>query len=190
MIIPVGVTVGIAAALVGVWYTQSILGDSKKDSKKKSAKSVKPTGPKITVWFGSQTGTAEEFAKTISKEGAKRGFDMHPMDLERFKPSEMEGSNAIFLVATYGEGDPTDNARSFYTWMTEEAQTEALKDMKYAVFGLGNSQYEHYNTMGRTFDKYVPQKNLLYCLVALGSAHSNAFLAETWRDWVDTGCWS
>jgi NADPH-ferrihemoprotein reductase len=155
IILPVGVSVGIAAAIVGIWYSHSILGSSSKKSQKKDAAAPKISGPKITVWFGSQTGTAEEFAKTISKEGAKRGFDMKPMDLERFDPASMAGSNAIFLVATYGEGDPTDNARSFYTWMTEEAQEGDLHGMQYSVFGLGNSQYEHYNTMGRKFDKYV-----------------------------------
>ena len=110
-------------------------------------------------------------------------------------------SRAVFLVATYGEGEPTDNAQQFVEIMKrksgifniykvgtpaavggrggndnngevgeekkgEEEEEESgdiaktgggtphefLRDVDYAVFGLGNRQYEHYNNMGRFVD--------------------------------------
>lgn len=33
---------------------------------------------------------------------------------------EIENSMAIFVVATYGEGDPTDNAQEFYEWLQND----------------------------------------------------------------------
>ncbi len=33
--------------------------------------------------------------------------------------TEIENSIAIFCMATYGEGDPTDNAQDFYDWLQE-----------------------------------------------------------------------
>ena len=30
---------------------------------------------------------------------------------------EIEGSLAIFCLATYGEGDPTDNAQEMHDWL-------------------------------------------------------------------------
>lgn len=59
----------------------------------------------------------------------------------------------MFLVATYTDGQPTENAEWFCKWL-EEASTDFrygktyLKGLRYAVFGLGNSVYTgHYNTV-------------------------------------------
>lgn len=49
-------------------------------------------------------------------------------------------------------GEPTDNAARFFRWMkNEEGTTEdnCLANVNFAVFGLGNKQYEHYNRMGK-----------------------------------------
>ena len=109
-------------------------------------------GPKIEVYYGSQTGTAEEFSKILSQEGRKHGFQMKPVDLEKFDPAKLRGSTSIFLVATYGEGDPTDNARAFHRWLVESGEEGALEGMQFAVFALGNMQYEHYNSFGKLVD--------------------------------------
>jgi len=38
---------------------------------------------------------------------------------------------ALFCLATYGEGDPTDNAQEFYEWLRVDERD--LKDLHYAV---------------------------------------------------------
>eukprot|EP00944_MAST-04C_sp_MAST-4C-sp1_P014518 g14518.t1 len=114
-------------------------------------------GGKMTIYFGSQTGTAEEFAKTLEKEGKTNGFDAKVVDLEDFEPEDMQNDNiAVFAMATYGEGDPTDNAIDFNKWIKDknkELDDDFFQNLKYTVFGLGNRQYEHFNKMGRYIDK-------------------------------------
>jgi NADPH-ferrihemoprotein reductase len=62
----------------------------------------------------------------------------------------------IFCVATYGEGEPTDNARQFYEWLSSsDRENNELNGVKFTVFGLGNKTYEHYNAMGRNFDSML-----------------------------------
>lgn len=47
---------------------------------------------------------------------------------------EIQKSLAIFCIATYGEGDPTDNAMDFYEWLQNgDADLEGLN---YAVSNL------------------------------------------------------
>jgi NADPH-ferrihemoprotein reductase len=69
-------------------------------------------------------------------------------------------SLAVFLLATYGEGDPTDNAMTFAKWLQNEdgeLSEQALGGLNYAVFGLGSTQYEHYNKMGKVAHKRLKE---------------------------------
>eukprot|EP00118_Oscarella_pearsei_P026195 m.309582 g.309582 ORF g.309582 m.309582 type:complete len:671 (+) comp47001_c0_seq1:375-2387(+) len=120
------------------------------------------SGNKNTVIvYGSQTGTAEEFASRLAKDAQRHGLrvmtaDPDDYDMEELhKLTEIEGLLAIFCMATYGEGDPTDNAQEFCDWLTD---TDAdLKGFNYAVFALGNKTYEQYNTIGRLVDKRLEE---------------------------------
>ena len=71
------------------------------------------------------------------------------MDLEDFEPETLADiTNAVFLMATYGEGEPTDNSAKFMNWLREQAspiEPGFLAKTCFTVFGLGNTQYEHYN---------------------------------------------
>jgi hypothetical protein len=42
-------------------------------------------GPKVTFYFASQRGTAEEYAESLAKEGCLRKFNSQPLDLEFFR---------------------------------------------------------------------------------------------------------
>lgn len=48
----------------------------------------------------------------------------------------------VFVMATYGEGEPTDNAVAFMELLDEDepefSNGSSLDGLKYVVFGLGN----------------------------------------------------
>lgn len=122
---------------------------------------MKSGGRNMVVFYGSQTGTAEEFAARLAKEATRYGMKAMVSDPEECemddlsKLSEIENSLAVFCVATYGEGDPTDNAQEFFEWLNNGG-TE-LKGLRYAVFGLGNKTYEHYNKVAKYLDERLAQ---------------------------------
>ncbi|KAL6719188.1 hypothetical protein ACLMJK_003425 [Lecanora helva] len=119
------------------------------------------------VFYGSQTGTAEDYASRLSKEGSQRfGLKTMTADLEDYDYANLdtfpEDKIAMFVLATYGEGEPTDNAVDFYEFITGEdvsfsngggVDDKPLKNLTFITFGLGNNTYEHYNSMVRLVNK-------------------------------------
>ncbi|KAK9320725.1 hypothetical protein V1517DRAFT_197856 [Lipomyces orientalis] len=114
----------------------------------------------VVVFYGSQTGTAEDYASRLAKEGHSRfGLKTMVADIEEYDLEDLdtfpEDKVAIFVMATYGEGEPTDNAATFYEFITGddpqfsemEDPEKPLKNLKYVAFGLGNNTYEHYNAV-------------------------------------------
>ena len=111
----------------------------------------------------------------VSRDVSKHLCRPRSIDLQNsVQDSLSEGGFAIFLIATYGEGvfripnsdqsgtrhvytasiiifgvgDPTDNSRDFVKWLKESTSSQLLPRLRYAVFGLGNRQYEHFNAQG------------------------------------------
>jgi NADPH-ferrihemoprotein reductase len=116
------------------------------------------------VFYGSQTGTAEDYASKLANAGKSRfGLETMVADLEDYDYENLdalgEDKIAMFVLATYGEGEPTDNAVDFYEFiMNKEASFSNAADpplgnLKFVAFGLGNNTYEHYDSMVRNVSK-------------------------------------
>ena len=84
---------------------------------------------KVALLFGTQTGTAERFAKDLRKElqqryGSDTRYDV--IDIEEYDhETRLEKEKVVFLIlATYGDGEPTDNAAELYSWTLKAAGEE------------------------------------------------------------------
>uniref|UniRef100_A0A8C1JHB7 NADPH--hemoprotein reductase n=1 Tax=Cyprinus carpio TaxID=7962 RepID=A0A8C1JHB7_CYPCA len=149
---------------------------------------MKKTNRNVVVFYGSQTGTAEEFANRLAKDAQRYGMKGMPTDPEEYDMSELSrlkeipNSMAVFCMATYGEGDPTDNAQEFYDWM--QGTDDDLAGVNFAVFGLGNKTYEHFNATGKYTDKRLAELggNRVFDL-GLGDDDSN--LEEDFISWKE-----
>ena len=59
-------------------------------------------------------------------------------------------------MATHGEGEPTDNAKTFDQWLVDtERNGDELKGLRFTVFGLGDKQYQFYNAEGKRVNEYL-----------------------------------
>lgn len=165
-------TKGTYWAVYGDPYGNSLAtsnGAAKAGKSRNIIEKMEETDKNCVVFYGSQTGTAEDYASRLAKEGHSRfGLKTIVADLEDYDFENLdkfpEDKLAVFVLATYGEGEPTDNAVEFYEFMGSEditfseggsADDKPLSNLKYVTFGLGNNTYEHYNSMVRNVDKYL-----------------------------------
>lgn len=159
-----------------------------KASEKSLIDKMRSSGKSIVIFYGSQTGTAEEFAQRIAKNLRLYGLKALVVDPEETdindlpRLTEIEKALAIFVLATYGEGDPTDNAQELYDFI-QQGQCD-LNGLNYAVFGLGNKTYEHYNEIGKYFDKRLEELNGKR-LMSLGLGDDDGNIEEDFVTWMD-----
>ncbi|OTA63635.1 FAD binding domain-containing protein [Hypoxylon sp. EC38] len=125
---------------------------------------MEESGKNCVIFYGSQTGTAEDYASRLAKEGKSRfGLETMVADLEDYDYDNLDSIPSdkvvMFVLATYGEGEPTDNAVDFYEFITSDdvafsqSADPPLGNLNYVAFGLGNNTYEHYNSMVRNVNK-------------------------------------
>ena len=117
------------------------------------AKSAEPDakGETLYVLYASQTGTAEGIAAGLA-EAAKAGGKrvrlaaLNDMSMEMLAKAE----HAIIIAATFGDGDPPDNAVRF--WTALEKAGPSLTRLAYRVVGLGDSSYARFCGFGERLD--------------------------------------
>ena len=67
----------------------------------------------LTIYFGSQTGNAEELAGKTAKLAKKFNLQAKVVDIGDIKPENFADSKRVFIItSTWGEGEMPDNAES------------------------------------------------------------------------------
>ncbi|XP_061638248.1 S-adenosyl-L-methionine-dependent tRNA 4-demethylwyosine synthase TYW1 isoform X2 [Phyllopteryx taeniolatus] len=154
-----------AALTITLWFSLNIFLKKKTFSKDVISPWVQEATKKDECC--AKPAEVQSFAKEMSADVRSLGLPAEVMDMKDYDPDDRLAEECsskcvcVFLVATYTDGRPTDNADWFCKWL-EEASTDFrygktyLRGLRYAVFGLGNSLYAaHYNTVGKNVDKWL-----------------------------------
>ena len=120
------------------------VGISLDTSVKPSEKIPEKTKPKIdvanarpmSVFYGSNSGSCESFARTLASEAPLYGYNATLGTLDSAVQSLPNDRPVIIITASY-EGKPCENAKQFVAYLESKPST----DVTYAVFGAGHHDW-------------------------------------------------
>ncbi|KAI9255696.1 cytochrome P450 [Phascolomyces articulosus] len=118
--------------------------------------------PSVTFLFGTQTGTAQDYASQLASQARAFGFkDVKLLDMDDWELLQIGKYGAkksgpqdlvVVVTATYN-GQPPDHAEKFDKFITEKAKEDGheklFHKLKYAVFGVGNKNWRTYQAFPR-----------------------------------------
>lgn len=96
-----------------------------------------------------------------------------------------EASLAIFIIATHGEGDPSDNTAGLWDWLTKSSDV-SLPNLRYVAFGLGNRNYKHYNRVIDVVTNGLDQAHAKSLLPVYRADDSTGGTQEDFMEWKES----
>lgn len=145
---------------------------------------------KISILYGSETGNCQDLSKMVAWSISRldpsisiefMACDEYPIDRlieERF---------ILFICSTSGLGDVPLNMKSFWKFLLrKDLPRGVLYDLSFAIIGLGDSSYKHYNFVAKKLLKrllYLGAENVLeFCLGDDQHEHGPFYTIDPWLE--------
>eukprot|EP00939_MAST-03C_sp_MAST-3C-sp1_P002798 g2798.t1 len=134
------------------------------DKKKRSVN----TGKSLRILYATTTGTSKLFAQRLlrriqsSTPTLRENAELDAVNLEDYDQDNLEHENVVvFLVSTWTGGKAPKKAEIFCNWLEDMAKdfrvgNNFLPKLRYAIFGLGNSEYDdNFCTAAKTINGHL-----------------------------------
>ena len=109
----------------------------------------------MLVLYGSNLGTAEELATRMADLAEINGFASSSAPLDDYVGKLPQEGGVLIFCASYN-GAPPDNATQFVKWLGDDLPKDAFANVRYAVFGCGNSDWAAtYQSVPRFIDEQL-----------------------------------
>ncbi|XP_053670294.1 NADPH-dependent diflavin oxidoreductase 1 [Anopheles nili] len=114
---------------------------------------------KLTILYGSQSGTAQDLAEQIWRESKMYHFRGHVLPMDEYDVSQLISERAVVCVcSTYGQGEEPDNMKRFWKFLLRKSlPSDSLGQVHFAVLGLGDSRYPKFNFVAKKLHKRLQQ---------------------------------
>jgi sulfite reductase (NADPH) flavoprotein alpha-component len=131
----------------------------------------------MLVVHASQSGYAEQIAAQTAQALQAANIPSHVCSLGELRVEELAAAErALFVVSTYGEGDPPDTGLPFVHSVM--SHSPALSRLAYGVLALGDRSYRHFCGFGKTLDSWLRRQCAvpMFDLVEVDNADEAALL--------------
>ncbi len=107
----------------------------------------------ITILYASQTGNAQSIARQLEAEYQASGINTRLISSADYRGRDLAKEKYLLLViSTQGEGETPESAFELQQFLFGPKAPQ-LKQLNYAVFGLGDSSYPDFCQAGKDFDQ-------------------------------------
>ena len=179
--------ISFALLLVAAWLTMSIgicLSQRRKRARAAhEAASLIPSADGAQPWlvgFASQTGQAEQIAWQTARALHTAGVPARVAPLSEISIDDLtQTERALFIVSTYGEGDPPDNAALFAGKVM--MATPALSQLHYGLLMLGDREYKHFCGFGRTLQAWLQAASSQPLFDAIAVSNGDVATLNEWQ---------
>lgn len=126
--------------------------------------------PPITFLYGSQTGTAQDYAAQLASQARGFGFDKvtfcemdkwNVLETGKYNPSSSGDQELVVISTATYNGQPPDCAERFNAFINDKTKQEGnedlLKGLQFTVFGVGNKNWRTYQAFPRKVNEGLDQ---------------------------------
>ncbi|KAI0427039.1 cytochrome P450 [Xylaria sp. FL1042] len=140
-------------------------------------------GQSLLILYGSNAGTCKYLAEDLDMAARNRGFNTMVKTMDEGTEQLSKDIPVVVITPSY-EGKPADNAKKFVAWL-ETGKSDSLKDVQYAVFGSGNSEWMNtFHRIPKLIDETMSKLGAKRIIPAqFVDAKEDA--TGPWEDWRD-----
>ncbi|CCF58589.1 hypothetical protein KAFR_0E04390 [Kazachstania africana CBS 2517] len=116
------------------------------------------SGPPVHIYYASDGGNASGLAAQLGNRASARGLKATVLSMDDIIVEELAGEeNVVFITSTAGQGEFPQDGKSFWDEIRNSSDLD-FSTLKFAVFGLGDSEYWPRKEDARYYNK--PCKDL------------------------------
>ncbi|KAJ5780581.1 hypothetical protein N7457_005741 [Penicillium paradoxum] len=177
----------LSTALSGSGAAPLETGAGSRDRKPKAA----PVDGKLKpmhVFYGSNTGTCEAFARRLADDATGYGYAAQTSSLDSAMENIPKDGPVVFISASY-EGQPPDNAAHFFQWLSNLKGGD-LEGTNYAVFGCGHHDWSStFYRIPKAIDQLAKENGAnKLCDIGLADA-ANSDMFTDFDGWGESSFW-
>ncbi|EPX1413151.1 NADPH-dependent assimilatory sulfite reductase flavoprotein subunit [Cronobacter sakazakii] len=138
----------------------------------------------ITLISASQTGNARRVAEALRDDLLAAQLNVNLVNAGDYKFKQIAQEKLLIVVAsTQGEGDPPEEAVALHKFLLSK-KAPKLDGTAFAVFGLGDTSYEHFCQAGKDFDTRLAELGAERMLDRVDADVEYQAAAQAWRQRV------